>query len=134
MTGERKKILLVEDDLVLVKILERRLSREEGFEVMVAVSEEEALHKASEGRPDLIFLDLMLPHSHGFTILRKLKSLPETKEIPVVIVSALGQDEHIAQGMKLGAKEYLIKGGSSLEDLVKKVRTFLAESQSDKAG
>jgi DNA-binding response OmpR family regulator len=118
------KILIIEDDKFLRELIAKKLT-EEGFSVDEAVDGEEGLRKSKEGNPDLILLDLILPGIDGFEILAKIKEDPETKSIPVIILSNLGQKEDIEKGLKLGAFDYLVKAHFTPGEIIEKVRNAL---------
>ncbi len=120
-----KKILLIEDDLYLLKIYGNKL-RLNNFDVAVATTGEEGLHKAAVEKPNLILLDLMLPGIDGFQVLEDLKRKKDTQDIPVIILSNLGQESDIHTGKSLGAKDYLVKANLSLIHLVDKINKYLA--------
>ncbi len=122
--SEAKKILVTEDDKFLVNVLLSKLSKE-GFEVIHAFDGEEALAKVREKKPDLILLDLILPVKDGFDVLKELKENETTKNIPVIILSNLGQDEDVKRGQDLGADDYLIKTNLSLKEVVEKIKEHL---------
>lgn len=119
-----KKILIVEDDKFLRELIAKKLS-EEGFIVEEASDGEEGIRKIKEGRPDLILLDLILPSIDGFEVLEKIKEDLETKPIPVIILSNLGQKEDIERGLKLGAFDYLVKAHFTPGEVIEKVRNAL---------
>lgn len=119
-----KKILLIEDELALLKIYSNKLKLN-GFDVSVATTGEEGLHKAATEKPDLILLDLMLPGVDGFEVLADLKKKKDTQSIPVIILSNLGQQADIERGKKLGALDYLVKANLSLINLVEKITSYL---------
>jgi len=124
--GERaRRILLAEDDRFLRKAAEAQL-RQHGFTVVAAVDGEEALGLARAERPDLVLLDLIMPKMQGFEVLKTLKQDPATADIPVIVLSNLGQDRDVQQAMELGAVAYYIKAHVSLHDLVKKIEAALA--------
>ena len=124
--GERaRRILLAEDDRFLRKAAEAQL-RQHGFTVVAAVDGEEALRLARAERPDLVLLDLIMPKMQGFEVLKTLKQDPATADIPVIVLSNLGQDRDVQQAMELGAVAYYIKAHVSLHDLVKKIEAALA--------
>ncbi len=122
--SEPKNILLVEDEQALQKIYSNKL-RNSGFNVSVAITGDEALRKAQTELPDIILLDLILPGKDGFVVLEELKQQDTTKDIPVVILSNLGQESDIARGKQLGAIDYLVKADVGLMDLVEKVKKYL---------
>ena len=117
------KILLVEDDKFLRTVLEKRLSSE-GFEVLTAIDGDEALEKIITEKPDLILLDIILPKKGGFIVLENIKKDPELKQVPVLIISNLGQEEDIKKGLSLGAIEYFVKAKVSIDDIIKKIKEY----------
>lgn len=121
---DRKKILIVEDDKFLRELIVKKLS-EEGFITLEAIDGEEGLKKAKEEKPDLILLDLILPGIDGFEVLDKLKKDQETKSIPVIVLSNLGQKEDIEKGLKLGAFDYLVKANFTPGEIIEKVKNAL---------
>lgn len=121
------KILLVEDDKFLRTLLEKRL-KSENFEVEIAVDGEEALEKAASFLPSLILLDIILPKKSGFTFLEEIKKNENLKNIAVIILSNLGQNEDIEKGKTLGAIDYFIKASTSIEELVRKIKEILEKS------
>ncbi len=118
------KILIIEDDKFLRELIVRKLS-EENFEIDEAIDGEEGLRKTKEGKPNLILLDLILPGIDGFEVLAKIKQDPETKSIPIIILSNLGQKEDIERGLKLGAFDYLVKAHFTPSEIIEKVRNAL---------
>ena len=125
MAEGARRILLAEDDRFLRKAAEAHL-RQHGFTVVAAVDGEEALRLARAERPDLVLLDLIMPKMQGFEVLKTLKQDPATADIPVIVLSNLGQDRDVQQAMELGAVAYYIKAHVSLHDLVKKIEAALA--------
>src|SRR3989344_8303499 len=100
------KILLVEDDLPLVRMYQIVLQKA-GFEFESALDGEEGLAIAKEKKPDLIRLDLIMPKLDGFGFLREIKAMPSLSEIPVICLSVLHQEEYIKKCRDLGASDYL---------------------------
>lgn len=121
---DSKTILLIEDEPLLANLLKQRLLKE-GFEVLLAVDGEEALQVLKIKKPDLILLDIILPKVSGFELLEILKKDPGFSRAPTFIISNLGQESDVLKGKSLGAIDYFIKAKMSIEDLVKKVKTFL---------
>ncbi len=115
-----KKILIIEDESALQKTLGEVLSQQ-GYEVLPALNGEVGLKLAQSEKPDLILLDLVLPKIHGFDVLKKIKDNPETKEIPVIILTNLESMEDVKRAMELGATTYLVKANYSLEELTIKI-------------
>lgn len=121
---DSKKILIVEDDKFLSKMLGRMLESH-NYEIVHAASGKEGLVKASTGDIRLILLDIMLPDIDGFDLLETIKGQENLKNIPVIIMSNLGQPEDKQQGKALGAADYLVKSDLSLDEVVVKVRKYL---------
>ncbi len=119
-----KTILIIEDDKFLRELMSKKLSRE-GYKVLEAVDGEAGLQKAKEEKPDLILLDLILPGINGFEVLVKMKSEKSLSEIPVIILSNLGQTEDVEKGTRLGATDYLVKAHFTPSEIAEKVRSAL---------
>ena len=102
------KALIVEDDLALQKLLQVTLDKD-GWTTYVADSGENALLKVVDLEPDIIVLDVMLPGMDGRQVCRQVRSYPKTSGIPIIMLSALGQDEDIVNGLNLGADDYIAK-------------------------
>jgi CheY-like chemotaxis protein len=108
MASNKKKILICDDDPVILRLLQVNLEIE-GYEVMSAHHGEEAVDKAIEQIPDLIILDIMMPRMDGYQAAQRLRSRSETKEIPLVFLSAKAQQTDIDTGRSFGVTEYLTK-------------------------
>jgi len=119
------RILLVEDEEFLRRIFKGRLTKE-GYEVTDVDSAEQALQCLASLRPHLIILDLYLPRMDGFECLRRLKADPALKDIPVLILSGLGQESEIRRGLALGAQEYVVKANVTPRQLLAKIAALLA--------
>lgn len=115
-----KKILLVEDDPLLIDIYTTKL-KQSGLQVTVVEQGEKALAAMESERPDLVLLDIVLPHMDGWEILQQVRAREELKAIPIVILSNLGQKEEIAKGLSLGADKYLIKAHYTPSEIVEEV-------------
>lgn len=122
-----EKILFIEDESVLQKTFEKTL-RSEGYEMLSALDGEAGFNLAKREKPDLILLDLILPKLNGFEVLKKLKEDPETKEIPVIILTNLERMTDIDKALELGATTYLVKVDYSLGEVMEKVKKTLKES------
>ena len=103
-----KRILICDDDPVILRLLEVNLELE-GYSVLSAHNGEEALQIATAEKPDLVILDIMMPKLDGYQTAERLKSQDETKEIPVVFVSAKAQLSDIEKGKSYGVADYLTK-------------------------
>jgi len=121
------KILIVEDDKFLRELMVRKLDAEQGFEVTSTVDGESGLKAMEENRPDLILLDLILPGIGGFDVLAKMKENTALANIPVIILSNLGQQDDVDKGMGLGAVDYMVKAHFTPNEIVEKVRQVLAK-------
>lgn len=128
---KKEKVLIIEDDKFLTKIYKAKLTKE-GFEIEIAMDGTNALDKARAFNPDLILLDIILPNMSGFEILKKLKSEEKTKDVPVVILSNLGQDSDMQQGKELGAEDYWVKAKYTINEVVDKIRKELEKSRKKK--
>lgn len=119
-----KKILIVEDDNFLRELITQKLITE-GYELLEAIDGEEGLKKIKEEKPDLVILDLILPGIDGYEVLYQIKKEPATAEIPVIILSNLGQKEDVEKGLKLGAVDFLIKAHFTPGEIIEKVKNIL---------
>lgn len=121
----KKKILLVEDELY-IRDLYRIILESAGFDVYLAIDGEEGL-KFAQNQPDLILLDIMLPKMNGIMLLKKLKGMENTKNIPVVLLTNLGQESIIRSAFESGASGYLLKAKLEPYDVAKEIKPFLAD-------
>ena len=118
------KILLVEDDQSLREIYGIRLTAE-GYEIVPAGDGEQALALAVKKKPDLIISDVMMPKISGFDMLDILRSTPETKDIKVIMMTALSSEDQRERGEALGANRFLVKSQVGIEDVVNAVHEVL---------
>jgi DNA-binding response OmpR family regulator len=128
MAKSKIKILIVEDEEFLLDLYHIKLEQA-GFEVLKAENGEAGLSLAKMELPDLILLDILMPQVDGYDMLRKIKTDGETKKIPVIIFSNLSQKEEIEKGLKLGAKDFIIKTSVTPAEMVAKVKEFLKNNQ-----
>lgn len=126
------KILLVEDDQSLREIYGIRLTAE-GYEIVPAGDGEEALAAAVRERPDLIISDVMMPKISGFDMLDILRSTPETKDIKVIMMTALSSEDQRERGESLGADRFLVKSQVGIEDVVNAVHEVLDQNNTDQS-
>lgn len=120
------KILLVEDDKSLREIYGVRLLAE-GYDIVSAGDGEEALAMAIKERPNLIVSDVMMPKISGFDMLDILRATTETKDIKVIMMTALSSEDQRQRGEKLGADRYLVKSQVGIEDVVRTVHEVLGD-------
>lgn len=121
------KIMLVEDDKSLREIYGIRLIAE-GYEIKSANDGEQALAMAIKEKPDLIISDVMMPKISGFDMLDILRATPETKDIKVIMMTALSSEDQRTRGESLGANKYLVKSQVGIEDVVRTVHEVLADA------
>ena len=120
----QKNVLLVEDDVFLAGIYKKKFEVE-GFKIIVADNGEKGLSEARKKLPDMILLDILLPKMDGFAVLKELKKDVNTKDIPVILLTNLGQKDDVEKGIEMGAKDYLIKIHFKPSEVVDKVRKIL---------
>jgi len=104
----KEKILVVDDEEDILELLKYNLSRE-GYQVFCTTSGEKTLSLVKTETPDLIVLDLMLPGMDGLEVARQLKDNPHTKNVPIVMLTAKGEEADIVTGLELGADDYVTK-------------------------
>ncbi|MFO0547191.1 MAG: response regulator [Polyangiaceae bacterium] len=121
------RILVIEDEVDLQHVLEYNL-RQAGHEIFVASKGAEGLRLAREKKVDLVLLDLMLPDLQGTEVCRLLKSDPDTKTVPVVMVTAKGEESDRVVGFELGADDYVVKP-FSVRELLLRITAVLRRAQ-----
>ena len=126
MSDEKKKILIVEDEQVLLKTIEFTM-KDKGYITITAMDGEEASKQIIDSKPDLVLLDIMLTKKNGLDVLKEMKDNEATKDIPVLLLTNLSDEESISQGVVLGAKGYFVKADMSLDEVAEKVAEVLAE-------
>lgn len=120
----KKKILLVEDDEALSSVYKSRFEME-GFDIKDVNNGEKALSATIDFKPDLILLDAMMPKVSGFDVLDILKNTPETKDILVIMLTALSQPKDKERAESLGVDDYLVKSQVVIGDVVDRVKHHL---------
>ena len=120
----KKLILVAEDDQFYANIYKVKLAKE-GYQVVLAFNGEETLKEARLKKPDLILLDLIMPVKDGFETLKELKEDTSLRDVKVVVLSNLGQDEDIKKVKELGATDYLVKTNISIQKVLDKIREHL---------
>ncbi len=127
MSDKIYKICLVEDDDLIVEMYRLRLE-EEGYQVVVCQSGGQVLDIVKVEQPTVIVLDIILPEVDGFSVLQDLKARIETKHIPVLVLSNLGQDSDIFKGTQRGAADYLVKAKTTPSQVVQKIRDLIHQT------
>jgi two-component system alkaline phosphatase synthesis response regulator PhoP len=123
----REKILIVEDEKDIVKMLEYNLKKE-GFKTISAQDGEDALEYAAREHPDLIILDLMLPGMDGLEVCKELKKETKTASIPIIMLTAKAQESDKVVGLELGADDYVTKPFSPRE-LIARIKAVLRRAK-----
>ena len=119
----KETILVVEDEEDILELIRYNLSRE-GYPVLLAESGEEALQIVAKSSPSLMLLDLMLPEIDGLTVCKKIKSDPQTANMPIIMVTAKGDESDVVAGLEVGADDYITKPFSP-KVLIARVRAML---------
>ncbi|MFA6533812.1 MAG: response regulator [Patescibacteria group bacterium] len=120
-------ILLVEDDTFLAGMYKTKFEME-GFTIITAEDGLKGFQLAKEKKPDIILLDILLPKMDGFEVLEKVRASKDTKDIPVIMLTNLGQKEDVKKGLERGANGYLIKAHFMPSEVVEKVKMVLKNS------
>jgi DNA-binding response OmpR family regulator len=113
-------ILLVEDDTFLANIYKTKFEME-GFKISTADNGEKGFNEAKKKKPDIILLDILLPKMDGFAVLEALKKDDNVKDIPVILLTNLGQKDDVEKGLEMGAVDYMIKAHFKPSEVVSKV-------------
>jgi two-component system phosphate regulon response regulator PhoB len=120
-------VLIVEDEAPLVTLLRYNLERE-GFDVAEAGDGEEALLRIAETKPDAVLLDLMLPHVSGLEVCRQLRRAPDTRGVPIIMLTARGEEADRVRGLNSGADDYVVKPFSPSE-LIARLHAVIRRAQ-----
>ena len=124
------RILVVDDEIYIVHILDFSLGME-GYEVITALDGEQALEKLKTDKPDLIVLDIMMPKLDGYEVCKAIKSSPETRHIPVILLSAKGRNVDQKLGFDVGADDYITKPFSPRK-LVERINQLLGQTVTER--
>ncbi len=123
----RTHILIIEDESAIVELLIYNLERE-GFRVSVATDGEEALAQIAEDKPDLVLLDWMLPNVSGLEVCRQIRRKAPTRELPVIMLTARGEEADRVRGLDVGADDYVTKP-FSITELMARIKALLRRSR-----
>lgn len=124
----KKKILIIEDDESITRIYDIKFSHEENIEIFKAGDGEIGLEKMIKEKPDLVLLDLMLPNKDGFWVLEERKKHAALNEIPVIVLTNLGQGQDKKRALDLGATAYLVKADVPIKQIIDTAKEYLAKS------
>ena len=127
MTGTRKIHVLIVDDDPLTRLMASEALRESGYTSVEAEDGLRALALFDSERPDLVLLDVMMPRKNGYEVCQAVRSNPEWKGIPIIMLTAKGREVEREKGMALGADDYITKPFST-QEVVDRVRELLAEA------
>ena len=122
-------ILIVDDEEDIVELIKYNL-KNEGYAILTALTGEQAIKEARQSRPDLIVLDLMLPGIDGLEVTRHLKNNDKTNHIPIVMLTAKGEESDIVIGLEMGANDYISKPFSP-KVLIARIRAILRRRKKD---
>ncbi len=117
-------ILIIEDEGLLSRMYSKKLEKD-GYQCITAENGEKGIQIAEEKNPDLILCDVMMPVKDGISALEELKENEETKNIPVIMLSNLSDEEYIDKALEVGAVSYLVKNKLIPADVVKKIKEVL---------
>lgn len=123
--AEGQKILVIEDDHFLSSLIKGRLEKD-AFTVRQAFDGDEAERLLKDFHPNLMILDLIMPRISGFEFLEKISIDPEFNQIPIIVLSNLGQEEDVQKAKNLGVAEYFIKARTSIDELVNAVKNYVS--------
>lgn len=119
-----KKILIIEDEEILLELIQKRLIQE-GYQVAVARDGQEGLEKLRQEKPDLILLDIIMPKMGGFEVIEEINKDNKLKSIPIIIISNSGQPVELSRAKELGVVDWLIKTDFDPSEVVDKVKKQL---------
>lgn len=122
-THGKKNILVVEDDKFLGQLISKRMG-EDKLNFRLATSGEAALEEVGKDKPDMVVLDLLLPGMNGYEVLEALKKDDNTKDIPVLVLSNLGQQSEKDRAFELGADGFMVKADADLDEILKVIQNF----------
>jgi DNA-binding response OmpR family regulator len=125
--GKAGTVMIIEDDKFLREDLYGRKLRAAGFTVESAEDGDTAFRMLATMIPDIVILDLVLPGMDGFEILQKIREGEKTKDVPVIIVSNLGQQEDVDKAMELGATDFMVKANFTLDEIASRIRSIIGK-------
>lgn len=126
--GMKGKVLIVEDEAAFRNIF-KDLLESDGYVVLTAEDGESGWLMSRAELPDVVLLDLALPRLHGFEVLKNIRADADTKDIPVIILTVVGEQENVKKGLRLGATDYLVKGFYSPREILVKINEILTRDQ-----
>lgn len=124
MPNKKTKVVIVEDEKMLADMYKTKFSME-NFDAKKANDGKAGFELVKKVQPDIVLLDIIMPKLDGFAVLKMIKEDPELADIPVILLSNLGQDEDVKKGKKLGAADYFVKSNHTPAEVVQKVKQVL---------
>lgn len=121
------RVAVIEDDSFLAGMYEHKISLEH-MVPLLAYDGEAGLELIRKQKPDIVLLDIMMPKMDGWEVLRAMRASPETKTIPVIMLTNLGQKEDVDLALKSGANDYLIKAHFNPQEVVDRIRELIAKN------
>ena len=121
-----KKILLVDDSKTTLLMERAILEKRTNYQCVTAADGLEAVSKATEERPDLILMDVVMPRMNGFEACKKMRQQPATREIPIVLLTTRGEESYMEAGFQSGCNDYLTKPVNG-DELIKLLESYLGE-------
>lgn len=125
---DKKTILLVEDDKFILEMYVEKMQKS-GFRVEIAEDGAAAVKKAKEVLPDAVLLDIIIPKMDGFEVLKALKNDEKLKNIPVILLTNLGQKQSVEKGLKAGASDYIIKAHFTPSEVLDKLEQAIIKNK-----
>lgn len=119
---KNQQILLIDDDELILKVINRILTRE-GYDVKTATNGKDAMELIEQQKFDLLITDIMLPYSNGFEVISKFKQHPNADGVPIIVISSVGTENAVREGLNIGADDYLRKPIMP-DELLIRVRRF----------
>ena len=120
----KKTILLIEDDSVLGEVMKKRVETE-GYNCYWEHDGKDGMTRLFEVHPDLVLLDIVMPNMNGYEVLEMINADKTLSAIPIIVISNSGQPVEIEKILKLGAKDYIVKSDTSIQDVVKKIKSYI---------
>jgi CheY-like chemotaxis protein len=121
-----KKILLVDDSKTALMMERAILEKRTSYQCVTASDGLDAVSKATDERPDLVLMDVVMPRMNGFEACKKMRELPATREIPIVLVTTRGEEAYMEAGFTSGCNDYLTKPVNG-DELIKLLQSYLGE-------
>jgi DNA-binding response OmpR family regulator len=129
----RGKVVIVEDEAAFRNIFKDLLDSD-GYNVLTAEDGESGWLLVRAEIPDVVLLDLALPRLHGFEVLKNIRADAATKDVPVIILTVVGEQENVKKGLRLGATDYLVKGFYSPREILVKINEILTKDKQNGSG